>query len=340
MAVGRKWGFHSGVLTALDGRFKGDLYVQDDIVFSDVSAGTLGVTGGIDMQSTISVIGIDMGGTHSTTAINIDGTSAIGLKVSGTAVTRAIDIQVTPASADRQLYMVIDYTAATKEAVYITAKSANSSGEVIALRGRAEQQHASANGGEARGIYGQGVATAAKFAGTVTGVFGNAIAKGTSDVTTLRAGFFEAESESTPTSITNIYGIHTRCKTTVAPGTDFILGLWETQKMASGVPLTSFMSFKTTTWTGGETVATDVISTASITGTVTNVFDYSGPTATSFLYSSATVTNFLETSADSKGGAGATRGTPNQTATCDGSIVVKIGAKTLLIPVYNAVTVS
>ncbi len=336
----RRYGMHSGTITAQDIKCKGDLTINDDIIFSDVSAGVLGVTGGIDMQATTSAIGIDMGGTHSTAAINMDGTIAIGVKFSGVGVTRAIDIQVTPTSADRQLYMVIDYTAATKEAAYITAKSANNSGEVIAIRGRAEQQHASANGGEARGVYGQGVATAAKFAGTVTGVFGNAIAKGTSDVTTIRAGFFEAESEATPTSITNIYGIHCRCKSTVSPGTDFILGLWETQKMGSGVALTSFMAFKTTTWTGGETVATDVINLSALTGTVTNVFDYSGPTATSFLKSSSTVTNFLETSADSKGGAGATRGTPNQTATCDGSIVVKIGAKTLLIPVYNAVTIS
>jgi len=336
----RKFGWRSGKIRCQDIECLGDLTIQDDLIFSDVSAGTLGVTGGIDMQSTTSAIGIDMGGTHSTTAINIDGTSAIGYKVSGTGVNRAIDIQVTPGTADRQLYMDVDYTATTKEAAYIIASCANNSGEVIAIRGRAQQQHAASSGGEARGVYGQGVAIAALYAGTVTGVFGNAIAKGTSTVTTIRAGFFEAESENTPTSITNIYGIHVRCKSTVAPGTDFILGLYETEKMGSGVALDSFIRFKTTTWTGGETVATDVISTASLTGTVTNVFDYSGPTATSFLYSSATVTNFLETSADSKGGAGATRSTPNQTATCDGSIVVKIGAKTLLIPVYNAVTIA
>lgn len=61
---------------------------------------------------------------------------------------------------------------------------------------------------------------------------------------------------------------------------------------------------------------------------------------TSFLYSAGTVTNFFYASADSKGGAGATRATPNQTATCDGSITVLIGAKTLLIPLYNAVTIA
>ncbi len=72
--MGNKWGFHSGVGHMKDCKVSGDLYVQDDIVFSDVSAGTLGVTGGIDMTGTTSAIGIDMGGTFSTVAINIDGT--------------------------------------------------------------------------------------------------------------------------------------------------------------------------------------------------------------------------------------------------------------------------
>jgi len=57
------------------------LYVQDDIVFSDVSAGTLGVTGGIDLSSSTSAIGIDLGGTYSTVAINIDGTCDIAIQI-------------------------------------------------------------------------------------------------------------------------------------------------------------------------------------------------------------------------------------------------------------------
>uniref|UniRef100_A0A6M3K0B8 Uncharacterized protein n=1 Tax=viral metagenome TaxID=1070528 RepID=A0A6M3K0B8_9ZZZZ len=79
--MGNKFGWHSGVLTCKDAKIQGDLYVQDDIVFSDVSAGVLGVTGGIDMQSTVSAIGIDLGGTFSTTAINIDGTVAKAIKM-------------------------------------------------------------------------------------------------------------------------------------------------------------------------------------------------------------------------------------------------------------------
>jgi len=72
--MSRRFGWHSGTLYCRDIKAQGDLYVQDDIVFSDVSAGVLGVTGGIDMSGTTSAIGIDMGGTYSTSAINIDGT--------------------------------------------------------------------------------------------------------------------------------------------------------------------------------------------------------------------------------------------------------------------------
>lgn len=88
----RKFGWHSGTLTCQDIKARGDVYVQDDIIFSDVSAGVLGVTGGIDMQSTTSAIGIDMGGTHSTAAINIDGTSAIGILIANANVTTGFSI--------------------------------------------------------------------------------------------------------------------------------------------------------------------------------------------------------------------------------------------------------
>jgi len=70
--MGQRFGWHSGVVHAKDVKVQGDLYVQDDIVFSDVSAGVLGVTGGIDMSGTTSAIGIDLsGGTFSTGAIRL-----------------------------------------------------------------------------------------------------------------------------------------------------------------------------------------------------------------------------------------------------------------------------
>jgi len=77
--IGNKFGWHSGVLTAKDAKIRGDLYVQDDIVFSDVSAGTLGVTGGIDMGASTSAIALDMADVKcSTAAIDIQGTGLTG----------------------------------------------------------------------------------------------------------------------------------------------------------------------------------------------------------------------------------------------------------------------
>jgi len=84
--TGNKFGWHSGVLTCKDEKVLGDLYVQDDIIFSDVSAGTLGVTGGIDMTSTTSAIGINMtGGTFSDSAIKITGVNGQGIYINKTA---------------------------------------------------------------------------------------------------------------------------------------------------------------------------------------------------------------------------------------------------------------
>lgn len=116
---GNKFGWHSGVLTAKDGKFRGDLYVQDDIVFSDVSAGTLGVTGGIDMQSTTSTIGIDLGGTFATSAINIDGTCTnralmIGTKSTGLKISSGLSVDAEPANNYLMgIFSVINATEAT-----------------------------------------------------------------------------------------------------------------------------------------------------------------------------------------------------------------------------------
>ena len=68
----RRFGWRSGTLTCQNVNVRGDLTIQDDLIFADVSAGVLGVTGGIDMTATTSAVGIDMsGGTFSTSAIRI-----------------------------------------------------------------------------------------------------------------------------------------------------------------------------------------------------------------------------------------------------------------------------
>lgn len=107
--MSRKFGWHSGTVHAQDGKFRGDLYVQDDIVFSDVSAGVLGVTGGIDMQSTTSAIGIDMGGTFSTAAINIDGIKAIGINLTGAFTGHAIYVTAATFATTKRALRIGDY---------------------------------------------------------------------------------------------------------------------------------------------------------------------------------------------------------------------------------------
>ena len=88
--MGRKFGWHSGTLKCQNANILGDLTINDDIIFSDVSAGRLGVTGGIDMQATTSAIGIDLGGTFSTSAINIDGTCGAAISLLGATTTKDI----------------------------------------------------------------------------------------------------------------------------------------------------------------------------------------------------------------------------------------------------------
>lgn len=248
-------------------------------------------------------------------------------------------IVISGATALRQIYASLSYTVG-KEAIYIINNCTATSGTVTGIRARAEGAAAGTATTTTNGLHAQGIAKDALFAATVNAIYAEAIAKATSTSTTIRGAMIACDSEGTPTDIGVMTGAHIRVKTSVAPATTFIGLIVESEKFGSGVALTSFIDIATATWTGGSTVATDVITTENLVGTVTNVFNYSTVTATSAFYSDATITNFLEVSADSKGGAGATRSSPNQTATCDGSIVVKIGAKTLLIPVYNAVTIA
>jgi hypothetical protein len=244
-------------------------------------------------------------------------------------------------SAGEQLLQADNAFATATTVNYLRGSTTATSGEHMALRIRAEGEAVGASTAEIRGIYAEAVVNAGLYAGVIQN-FCETIAKGASTVTTTRGLRVGVENEVTggaPT-MTNVYGLHVIAKLQTAPATDYMAVMIENEKIGTGVAHDAMIYLKSTTWTGGETIATDVISTAALTGTVTNIINYSTVTATSFMYSDATITNFLETSADSKGGAGATRATPNQTAVCDGSIVVKIGSKTLLIPLYNAVTIA
>jgi len=131
--MSRKFGWHSGTVHAKDGKFTGDVYIQDDLVFSDVSAGTLGVTGGIDMTGTNSAIGINFtGGSFSTGAV-MCGTGTSARQTMSEAEDFVIGIYTTCADTDgtntaKPLYVNAQYSGAGQVAragefvLYPTAK--------------------------------------------------------------------------------------------------------------------------------------------------------------------------------------------------------------------------
>jgi len=63
---------HSGTLKLTNLEVENDLTINGNLEFADVTAGVLGVTGGIDLSGTTSAVGIDLnGGTFSTGAISL-----------------------------------------------------------------------------------------------------------------------------------------------------------------------------------------------------------------------------------------------------------------------------
>ena len=100
---------HSGNIKCKNLLVEGDLTIQDDLIFGDVSAGVLGVTGGIDLSGTTSAVGIDLnGGTFSTSAITVGVADKILFRDSGLYIN---------SSADGQLDIVADTTVALSGAV-------------------------------------------------------------------------------------------------------------------------------------------------------------------------------------------------------------------------------
>ena len=208
--------------------------------------------------------GIVLSGT-SVTGISI-GASTTGISFANASTSRAIDIQITPTSAEIQLYMNIDYGANNKEACYIIASSAKTSSETTAGRFRAQGQAVGSSTAELRGIHAQGIASDGLFAGTVNGVYAESIAKATSTVTTIRGAMIACDSEGTPTAIGTMMGAHIRVKTSVAPATLFIGARIESEKFGAGVKANTLLDFKTTTWTNSETALGSIIDMTNVVG--------------------------------------------------------------------------
>ena len=216
-----------------------------------------------------------------------------------------------------------------QDVCYLRSSCTATTGSHSALRLRGESEATGAATSEVRGLHTQGVSVAALYAGTVNAIYAEAIAKDTTTVVTLRGAMIACDSEGTPTSITNMYGAHIRVKTSVAPGTKYVVATLENEKFGSGVAVDSFLDFATTTWTGGETVATYVIDMGNLTGTVTSVINAGAVTAT----------NLLEV--DASGDGGVTVAADGMTADPEGAaeagyITILVGATGYQIPIYAA----
>jgi len=297
--MGNKFGWHSGTLTCKDAKIQGDLYVQDDIVFSDVSAGALSVTGNIkfsDLVSGLTESAIQIGNYSSAIAL---GTISENYVINSLNVSAGIDDD----SNIIGRYTKLATSAASNtgssvfEACYSNITIAHDAKDAYGNRSYIDISGGTPTVNQIFSYFAQvniGSATELESTGNIAGVY--SYIDGTADVT-LESG-----------TVQGVHGVYV---------------IWT----ASGI---------TTADTYG--VRVDVADTLDYAYAITG----SG-TLTSFLGvphdTSDSVTNFLKTAGEG-GFVGTTRGTPDKTAICDGSLKVLIGSKTLYIPLYNAITAS
>ena len=147
------------------------------------------------------------------------------------------------------------YTSGTTPFYFRTSLSATS-GTHNNARFRAQSTAASASTSDLRGVYAQAIANDALDAGWITAIYANPIAKGTSTTVGMRGILIDTESEGTPTSIGNMYGIYIRNKSTVAVTTDNYSITIDNEKMGSGIVQDAAIQIKTTTWGAGVTAWT------------------------------------------------------------------------------------
>lgn len=155
-------------------------------------------------------------------------------------------------------------TAATSQFYFKTSNTAPT-GDHNNLRTRVQATATGAATGENRSIYAQAVTNASLFGGTMTGVHANFIAKNLSTTVNGRAVFAEAETEATPTALTNLIAVHARTKAHIQPATDHLGMLIENEKMATGFQTDAYLKMRSTTWGAAEASSPYGIDMNSIT---------------------------------------------------------------------------
>jgi hypothetical protein len=205
-------------------------------------------------------------------------------------VSRFIHIVSTPTTVDRMIYVDVTH-ASGKEVMYIISTMTATTGDSSAIRARGESAGATKTSGETRGVHAQGIANSGLAGATVNAVYAEAIAKGTSSVTTIRGAMIACDSENTPTSIGTMIGAHIRCKSSVDPSTAFENLRLTGEKFGSGHALDAHIVIDSVTWSAAETAADAGIefkSTAKITSLIetstpcTNVIKFTATTGQGF----------------------------------------------------------
>ena len=369
MANNRRFGWHSGTMSCKDAKIQGDLTIQDTLIFGDVSFGELAVKGRMSSGSKAgTAIDIDANysyGQGHEFRWTISSWAGTGNSFDGQYIRAQSDID----NASGTMHGIQVFSVANASGIndlqgafvqaYLKGDSTDTVGQAYGMHGEFSMDASRSNTitltTEVAAIFGRilsgKVNDYTKIHGQIlrfgdmdggSRTYGNGILieddAGTSGTSVLTTGLNISIACTTGISVTGAFtdGIKLDADGTTAinitssfTGTT---GLLLAGTATNGIDITgnctSAINIGTGTFTSGVVLG----------GTLTNAIDLGA--CTSFVYSNDTVTNFLETDADSKGGAGVTRTTPNQTAVCDGSIVVKIGAKTLLIPIYNAVTIA
>lgn len=244
-----------------------------------------------------------------------------------TTISRIISADsIVPATVDRLIYISCTYASA-KELMYAIVKTGTTvtAGEFQCVRARAEGNGASAATTAIYGVHAQGIAAASSYAGTVNAAYCEAIAKGTSTVTTIRGAMIACDSEGTPTAIGTMLGAEIRAKSSVDPGTAFETLRLTAEKFGSGHAQDNYINIKSTTWTSGETVA-DAGIEFTCTGIITSLIETTTP-CTSVIKFASTSGEGFET--------GSLKDSASADIKCDAYIKVMVATTPYYIPCYN-----
>lgn len=202
-------------------------------VISEATDGTLDIASDLDITGDFSVSG----------ATALSGTVALG---------DSTDDVIT---YNGKITSNQTYTAGTTPFYFRTTLSATS-GSHNNARFRGQSGASSASTSDIRGLYAQGVTNEALYGGTVTAIYANTIAKTTSTTTTLRGILIDTETEGTPDTVANMYGMYIRNKSTVTIGGDNYSMVIDNEKMGTGIVQDAGIQLKTTTWGSGVTAWT------------------------------------------------------------------------------------